>query len=476
LKFLWHFIKSNFKYNKIELAISYCATLLVFGLFYYFKGDSNDYAGDMLISTAFYALLYAFYSNKKKLNLKYVLSLPLSKSELLLTKSVSDLIFFVPAVSLAFVGIYTSPIKFTAIPLLIILTLVVMIVSLIMFDSDIEQPRLENTRASFINRLIYARKGINFFFMATLATYSAIGIHFSPLSLEVKQYGAILLLAFVLIFKFNSSLKLMKDESLSYFMFKRDLWNMGIKLAVFVFPVIMAKLLGVSTINISPYGDHAVFNMIKENNVKELQLALKEKDYSKLVGKKGFKPVHAAIKEGHIKVLELLLKHGHKIELTHKILDPKYKGLKPSHLAVLSRNPEMFKKIKELNSFDIEERSKITLKTPLIVSAENCSEEIGDYLISQGADVNAQDHKGKTPLMYSIERGCDSLTSLLIASNPDLLLMDNNGKVAYEYMNKRDSMHYLLYKHMPKTFFEKQAEELVKQKANKREIASEPKD
>jgi ankyrin repeat protein len=379
----------------------------------------------------------------------------------------------VPAVSLAFVGIYTSAIPFTILPLLVILTLVVMIVSLIMFDSDIEQPRLENTRASFINRLIYVRKGINFFFMATLATYTAIGIHFSPLSMDIKQYGAILLLSFVLIFKFNASLKLMKDESLSYFIFKRDLWNMGIKMGVFVFPVIMAKILGVSTINISPYGDHAVFNMIRENNVKELQLALKEKDYSTLVGKKGFKPIHAAIREGHIKVLELLLKHGHDIALTNKIIDKKYQGFKPSHLAVLSKNVEMFKKVKELKEFEIDERTDKTLKTPLIVSAENCSEEVGDYLIGLGADVNAQDHKGKTPLMHSIEHGCDSLTSLLIASGPDLLLEDRKGKVAYEYMSSRDSMKYLLKKHMPQEYFEKLQEE---SKQADRAIASEAKD
>jgi len=472
LKFLWHFVKSNIKYNKIELAISYCATLIVFGLFTYFKGDSKDYAGDMLISTAFYALLYAFYSNKKKLNLKYVLSLPLSKSELLLTKSISDLIFFVPAISLSFVGVYTSPLKFSIIPLLVILILIVMIVSLIMFDSDIEQPRLENTRASFINRLIYARKGINFFFMATLATYSAIGIHFSPLSMEVKQYSAILLLSFVIIFKFNSSLKLMKDESLSYFIFKRDLWNMGIKMGVFVFPVILAKLLGVSTISISPYGDHAVFNMIRENNVKELQLALKEKDYSTLVGKKGFKPIHAAIKEGHLKILELLLEKGHDIAMTDKIIDKRYQGFKPAHLAVLSNNVEMFKKIKDIKNFNLNEPTNTTKKTPLIVSAEHCSEAIGDYLLSAGADVNAQDSLGKTPLMYSIERSCDSLTSLIIANSPELLLKDSKGKVAYEYMSKRDSMHYLLKKHMPKAYFEEQAQKL-KDERRARSIASE---
>ena len=471
-------MKSNLKYNKIELAISYGATLIVFGLFQWFKGDSKDYAGDLLISTAFYALLYAFYSNKKKLNLKYVLSLPLSKSELLLIKSLSDLIFFVPAISLAFVGVYTSEFNFSILPLVIILLLVVMIVSLIMFDSDIEQPRLENTRASFINRLIYARKGVNFFFMATLATYMAIGIHFSPLSMNVKQYGAIILLSFVLIFKFSSSLKLMKDESLSYFMFKRDLWNMGIKISVLIFPVIMAKMLGVSTVSISPYGDHAVFNMIRENNIDELKLALKEKDYSTLVGKKGFKPVHAAIREGHLKVLELLITHGHTIDVMDKIVDEKYKGFKIAHLAVLSKNVEMFKRVKELNDFDWETKTEKTFKTPLIVSAENCSEEVGDFLIQEGANINAQDSLGKTALMYSISNGCDSLTSLLIASSPDMLVQDKKGKVAYEYMHKRDSLQYLMKKHMPQKYFDdlkEKIEEEKKAKARARNIASESK-
>lgn len=472
-------MKSNLKYNKIELAISYGATLIVFGLFQWFKGDSQEYAGDLLISTAFYALLYAFYSNKKKLNLKYVLSLPLSKSELLLIKSLSDLIFFVPALSLAFVGIYTSNLNFSMVPLLIILTLVVMIVSLIMFDSDIEQPRLENTRASFINRLIYARKAVNFFFMTTLATYVAIGIHFSPLSMDVKQYGAIILLAFVLIFKFSTSLKLMKDESLSYFMFKRDLWNMGIKVAVFIFPIIMAKMLGVSTVSISPYGDHAVFNMIRDNNIDELKLALKEKDYSTLVGKKGYRPIHVAIKEGRLKVLELLLKHGHTMELTNNLIDEKYIGFKLAHIAVLSKNVDMYKKVKEINKFNNEVKTEKSLKTPLIVSAENCSEAVGDFLIQEGANLNAQDANGKTALMYSIEKGCDSLTSLLIASGPNMLVKDKNDKTAYEYMSKRDSLHYLLLKHMPQQFFEELEEKkkaLEAAKKQKRAIASETKE
>ena len=65
MKFLWHFMKSNIKYNKIELAISYGATLIVFGLFSYFKGDSKEYAGDLLISTAFYLISLALVSGSK---------------------------------------------------------------------------------------------------------------------------------------------------------------------------------------------------------------------------------------------------------------------------------------------------------------------------------------------------------------------------------------------------------------------------
>ena len=260
----WHFFVSNLKYNKIELAISYVISFGVLTAFNFFKDPKNP-EGDLLFSVAFYAVLYAFYSNKKKYNLKYMLSLPLSKSQLLANKVASDLVYFIPAISLAFWGGMHSKLGVDAIPLIILLVEVVFFVSFIMFDSDIEQPRLENAKSSFLNRLIYVRKLADFFFLSIFVMYVAFAVNLSPMSMFIKQYILIILLSVVLFFKFNRSLKLMKDESLSYFMPKRDLFRIGWKIGIFALPIIGAFITGYKLP--SKYGHEKVFSMIERNKL-----------------------------------------------------------------------------------------------------------------------------------------------------------------------------------------------------------------
>ena len=456
MKFFWHFFTSNIKYNKLELAISYGLTALVFGVFFYFQGTPHKelFNGETLISVAFYALLYAFFSNKKKFNLKYLVSLPLPKGKLLMVKSSADVVFFAPAMALAFVGAKYSKIGVDSVALVILLAQAALLVSFFLFDSDIEQPRLENTRASFVNRLVYVRKMVDSGFLMLVGGFVATAIYVSPASMALKQYLLILCFSFVVAFKFRKSLRLMQDESLSYFIFKRDALKMGWKLGVACVPAVVAFAVGVGNLVPSPYGEQDIFRLIKGKNTDQLAMYLESnrEDALQMRGKNGYSPALAAVQEGSVEALELLLENGFKLSWESQIVDKRYFGYLPPHLAAISNNPAMMDKVLSLNEQSMDLPLEESMDTPLILAAKNCHNEMVDFLLEKGANANAQNEKGESALIASIKKGCDASTALLLGNGANVELRDKKGKFALDYMGKRDGLYYLVKRKMPRRF------------------------
>lgn len=429
MKVFWHFFRSNLKYNKIELAISYCVSMVVFIVFNYLK-DPKDPEGDILFSVAFYAMLYAFYSNKKKYNLKYMLSLPLSKSQLLATKVASDLVFFLPAIFLAFWGGIYTKLGVDAIPLLVLLIEAVFFVSFIMFDSDIEQPRLENAKSSFLNRLIYVRKMADFFFLAVFVIYIALAVNLSPMSMFIKQYILILLLAVVLFFKFNRSLKLMKDESMSYFMPKRDLFRIGWKVAIFAIPAVVMLMSGYKLP--SKYGREEVFSMIERNKLDGFAEKVKRMP-SSLKGKSGYTPVQAAIESGNVDALEILLENEHNIDWDSELKVKKIEGIRPIHLAVRSGELKMVEKLLELKPDEIHDLTNENKSSLLQLSAYYCVPELTEFFLKKKLDVNYKDKRGNTALIVATIGNCMSAATLLLEHGANPNIKNQDKKTAYSY-------------------------------------------
>lgn len=447
MKVFWHFFLSNMKYNKIELGISYVLGFLVFVAFEYLK-DPKTTDGEILFSVAFYGILYAFYSNKRKYSLKYLISLPLSKTQLLINKVASDLVYFIPAIFLAFWGAIHSNFSFDKFALIILLVQIVFFVSFIMFDSDIEQPRLENARSSFINRLIYVRKMINFFFMATFIVYIAVAVNLSPISMSIKQYFLIILLSLILFFKFNKSLKLMKDESLSYFMPKRDIFTIGWKVAIFAIPAITFHMLGYTLP--SRYGTEKVFSMIQRGYKKDLKSILKQTPKN-LKGKSGYSVVDAAIDVGDIDSLEYLLENGHKINWKSNLTNNSYEGLKPIHLAVHSGNVEMVKKIVEMKPESINELAKSWKTTPLHMASVYCHPEITEYLALKNVPIDQVNSKGNTPLILAAKGNCYASLAILLEYGAKVDIKNKENKTVLNYMKK--NTHYLVLRKVKKPQF-----------------------
>jgi hypothetical protein len=438
----WHFLISNLRYNKIELGISYFISFSVIVLFNYFKADKNP-DGDILFSVAFYAMLYAFYSNKRKINLKYLLSLPLSKSQLILTKVTSDFVYFIPSMGLAFWGIMHTKLEFSAIPLIIILFQAVTFVAFVIFDGDVEQPRLENAKSSFINRLIYARKAIDFMFLSVFVVYVAMAVNMSPMSMAIKQYFIIIILSLVLGFKFHRTLKLMKVESLSYFIPKRDLFKIGWKLAAFAVPAIAFHLSGYQMP--SKFGNEPLYSKIQYGKTKGIKEEILK--ISKLIkSKKGYTPLTAAIFAGRVDVLELLNNKGFNISWNEQVNTEEVQGLYPIHLAAMSGKGAMVGKLLKENPSVLNQISADLKTTPIGLAAKKCLPEVVDTFIKNGADINLQDKSGDTPLILASKNNCFATVSILIEAGAQTDTQNNKKKIALEYI--RESRYkYLFTRH-----------------------------
>ena len=451
MRTFWHFLKSNIAYNKLELAISYTVTGGVFALYFFFKGSKREIDGEMLLSVAFYALLYAFFSNKKKFNLKYLVSLPMSKSKLLWVKCCGDIVFFLPAMSLAFVAAKSSNLAFDTLPLMVLLVQGCVLISFFLFDSDVEQPRVENSRASFVNRLVYVRKMVDTAFLVSALALLGSAAYAMPMSASAKQRLFVIGMFFVLAFKYKKSLALMQDESLSYFIFRRDAFKSGWKLGLLSAPAIALAVLGPQAFFPSRYGKSEIFDAIRNKDKQSLSRILSDSlsSQKEFKAKGGFTPILASILEGNGQALELLLGSGFQIDWNPSISDKQYQGFLPPHLAAVSNNPEVMQKVLSLKSSALDLPLEKTKDTPLMVAVNSCANEMVDFLLKKGADPNAQNARGETPLILSVKRGCDASTALLLEYRASAAIKDKEGKVALDHMRKNDTMYYYVKRKTP---------------------------
>jgi ankyrin repeat protein len=87
--------------------------------------------------------------------------------------------------------------------------------------------------------------------------------------------------------------------------------------------------------------------------------------------------------------------------------------------------------IEALSSTTVDERSPNEAYTPLMVAANRSSLRVVDYLIRQGADINAQSDGGETALMLAArakdEQAAVNTMTLLLAAGADPNLVSGGG-------------------------------------------------
>lgn len=83
--------------------------------------------------------------------------------------------------------------------------------------------------------------------------------------------------------------------------------------------------------------------------------------------------------------------------------------------------------------------------TPLIYAIYYDNNDIADYLIKLGANVNCRDNLNRTPLMFAAMNGDLTTLQKLIENNADLNAADNAGRTALTYATIYNEYHAAEY-------------------------------
>jgi ankyrin repeat protein len=83
--------------------------------------------------------------------------------------------------------------------------------------------------------------------------------------------------------------------------------------------------------------------------------------------------------------------------------------------------------------------------TPLIYAIYYDNQDIAEYIIKAGADVNAKDNLNRTALMFAAMSGDLTILQMLIEKGADLNALDNTGKNALTYATVYSQYHAAEY-------------------------------
>lgn len=137
-------------------------------------------------------------------------------------------------------------------------------------------------------------------------------------------------------------------------------------------------------------------------------------------------PLHLSAKEGHAKVVSLLLQtcNGYQIAT----LDQNLQGHAPIHLAAFKGHLAVLQQIinaepQNASISAVNARDKLN-KTPLHLACVNGNVKVVEYLLAKGSDVNACEFQNKTPLHFATMTAQVEVIQLLLDCGADPLAID----------------------------------------------------
>ncbi|KAK5642668.1 hypothetical protein RI129_008835 [Pyrocoelia pectoralis] len=136
-------------------------------------------------------------------------------------------------------------------------------------------------------------------------------------------------------------------------------------------------------------------------------------------------PLHSAVHGGDLKAVELCIKSGAKISMQQHDLST------PVHLACSQGATEIVKvmfKLQPDEKFQCLQSCDVQKMTPLHCAAMFDHPDIVEYLIGEGAEINAADKEKRSPLLLAASRGGWKTVHTLIRLGADINVKDINRR------------------------------------------------
>lgn len=430
----WHLAKYNIIFNKISIGLLSFLSFVILFLCHYFFEDQKE-LGSALMQYSFYVMFMIFTGkmnakNSMMFGIKHLVGLPLSKAEIVFLKSFADTLQLLP---IACVFLYGFSLTFPNyhIPLiLLIMFLSIAFGNIVAFNKRIDFSRMQHSKASFKNSFLYLHKYLEMFIQIILAVIGvAIILSVFKDSIFMQEYGFLIFIITAMFLAAFNTLKMLKDETRSYFIIRRDVFRIFIKIFVVGVP-----LLGFHHFYKSDIGKSLGQQMIAQNAfLGDLQSKLAEMDD---LQNRQFLLMLVGQKE---KELRQFIDGGNKIPWSYEVM-----GSYPIHIAVMTGNKKMIKILLNQAPEEVNRPGKSRLRTPIYSAIKSCNIEILELLIEHQANLDYQERDGNTPLHYASRRNCYGAVVLLGQNKASTKLKNKNGKTVFDLVSKKTGIPGLL--------------------------------
>lgn len=413
-------------------------------------------------------------SDVDRFSWKYFQGLPLSKREILWSLSLTDLFlvspliiwlvaFHVPVMGLFLDDKFESPLMIVKIILFSIPAALIMgfksFSSLILFPR--KQYSKNDPRIEFYNAVK------NMAIIGVFILYGGLVVHYlnDKLGLEIgKHLGFVFETAYknffsfwsvgflllLVIYQFRKTILIWQNEKIGYVKIN---WNHKRDFSIIAGCAAAAFYLLNSIDTRTPsYFMTPLHKAIYEKNITEMNKLINSGADINQVNKFGFAPIHVAAFTGNEVIFKLLEGMGAKTDIIVESKDLKNETKYNSHtslmLSINGKNAQLVKYILSKGA-DIQAQTRKNGQTPLHLAAMNCRFETLDALLDAGAKPNALNKHGETALHRAVIRGCFSAVASLIEAGVDISVKNKDGKLAMDLLPK-NHRHYELAHYLEK--------------------------
>ena len=372
--------------------------------------------------------------NNMMFDIKHLLALPINKYEIIITKSFADTVQLLPIGLVFLYGFSNSYPNYHISFVSLIFILVITFAHIIAFNKRVDFSRMQHSQASFKNSFLYFHKYLEMFLQIILGVI-AIGLIVVVFEKNIllKEYSFFILLIVAIFLGANSSLKMLMDETRSYFVLRRDLFRIGWKVIVVGLPLILFD---------SFYRGNGAFQKYLAPNDPLISKMKNKINEIENITNKEF--LLAIAQEDNVK-LEEYYREPENIPWNAEIM-----GSYAPHLAVTLGKIEILKKLVEYNPNILNKVGKYKKRTPLYSAAKRCKMEAIEYLISKKVDINHIDNEGNSPMIIAAKNNCYGGLLLLSSRGADTNHTNDDKKNVFSYIKKRSGISYLLKKNQPK--------------------------